>query len=175
MFQRTISLKKWVNSLVLSMMLISLMSCSEVSEQQRVLHQAVAMENSDECHLCGMLIANFPGPKGELFRQGVTKADGNMVKKFCSTRDMFSFYLDPENKRNVTTILVHDMSKAPWDKPNDNYFIDARTAWFVVGSTKTGAMGKTLASFSTKTDADAFAVEFGGQSIHFDAINNEIL
>jgi len=161
--------------LFLSLVLVAVASCSEQSEQQQIIHQAVAIESADECHLCGMLITNFSGPKAELFRKGVTKADGNSVKKFCSTRDMFSFYLDPENKRNVTTILVHDMSKAPWDAPNDDFFIDARQAWYVVGSNKTGAMGKTLASFSAKTDADAFATEFGGHVIDFNAINYQSL
>jgi copper chaperone NosL len=67
------------------------------------------------------------------------------------------------------------MSKAPWDAPNDGYFIDARQAWFVVGSSKTGAMGKTLASFSAQTDADAFATEFGGKVIDFNAVSYESL
>ncbi len=161
--------------LFFSLILVTLVGCSEQSQQQEVIHQAVAIESSDECHLCGMLISNFAGPKAELFRKGVTQADGNAVKKFCSTRDMFSFYLDPENKRNVTSILVHDMSKAPWDAPKDEFFIDARTAWYVIGSSQRGAMGKTLASFSKKTDADAFAVEFGGKVIDFDAVNYDSL
>jgi len=164
-----------LRKLRLSIVLVAVIGCSEQSEQQQVIHQAVAIESSDECHLCGMLITNFSGPKAELFRKGVTEADGNSVKKFCSTRDMFSFYLDPENKRNVTTILVHDMSKAPWNAPNDGYFIDARNAWYVVGSEKMGAMGKTLASFSAKTDADAFATEFGGTVIDFNAVSYQSL
>lgn len=162
-------------TLFLSLIVVVAVGCSEQAEQQRIIHQAVAIESADECHLCGMLISNFSGPKAELFRNGVTKADGNSVKKFCSTRDMFSFYLDPENNRNVTTMLVHDMSKAPWDAPNDGYFIDAQQAWYVVGSNKTGAMGKTLASFSAKTDADAFATEFGGNVIDFNAVNYQSL
>jgi copper chaperone NosL len=149
--------------------------CNDKSAQQVMVHQAVALETADECHLCGMLITNFSGPKGELFRKGITEAESNTVKKFCSTRDLFSFYLDPENTRNVTTILVHDMSKSPWQHPDDQYFIDARQAWFVTGSNKIGAMGKTLASFSLKVDANAFAQEFGGQVIPFKDINFEAL
>jgi copper chaperone NosL len=152
-----------------------LISCSENEEGGQTLHEAVAIESSDECHLCGMLISNFSGPKGELFRRGITEADGNSVKKFCSTRDMFSFYLDPENKRNVTTLLVHDMSKSPWDTPNDDYFIDARNAWFVTGSSKTGAMGETLASFSKQEDAQRFSDEFGGKVLSFSQINTSVL
>ncbi|SEK99475.1 copper chaperone NosL [Colwellia chukchiensis] len=162
-------------ALLFSSLFLLLAGCIEQSKQQQMLHQAVAIESRDECHLCGMLISNFSGPKGQLFRRGITEADGEQVKKFCSTRDMFSFYLDPENKRNVSTILVHDMSKAPWDAPNDGYFIDARQAWYVVGSEKTGAMGKTLASFSTKADAEAFASEFGGHVIDFDGVDYQAL
>ena len=136
-----------------------------------MLHQAVAIEKSDECHLCGMLITNFDGPKGELFR----KEQGETVFKFCSTRDMFSYYLDPENKRNVSQMLVHDMSKMPWGTINDDYFIDAKTAWFVSGSEKTGAMGKTLASFSLEIDAVAFAKEFGGEVLSFSEIKLETM
>ncbi len=159
----------------LSIALILLAGCFEQTEQQQIIHQAVAIESADECHLCGMLITNFSGPKAELFRKGVTQADGAQVKKFCSTRDMFSFFLDPENKRNVTTIWVHDMSKTPWGAPKDEYFIDAHQAWYVVGSKKTGAMGKTLASFSIKSDADAFAAEFGGNVIDFNSVTYQSL
>jgi copper chaperone NosL len=146
-----------------------IMSCSDNTEQQKVIHEAVAMESSDECHLCGMLITRFDGPKGEIFR----KEQDDKVFKFCSTQDMFSYYLDPENTRNVAQMYVHDMSKMPWgsESIDDKYFIDAKTAWYVVGSRKMGAMGKTLASFSQKADAEAFAKEFGGQVRSFEDIN----
>lgn len=151
----------------------SLVSCSDNAKQQKVIHQAVAMESSDECHLCGMLITRFDGPKGEVFRKEL----GDQVFKFCSTRDMFSYYLDPENQRNVAQMLVHDMSKMPWgsDSIDDKYFIDAKTAWYVAGSDKTGAMGKTLASFSQQKDAQAFADEFGGQVLSFKDVNFDTL
>jgi len=152
---------------------VSITACSDKNEQQKVIHQAVAMESSDECHLCGMLITHFDGPKGEIFR----KEQGETVFKFCSTRDMFSYYLDPENKRNVSQMLVHDMSKMPWgsNSINDKYFIDAKNAWYVVNSEKTGAMGKTLASFSLSNDAQAFATEFGGKVLSFQDVNQDSL
>jgi copper chaperone NosL len=156
-------------TIALSLVVMSLMSCSDKADQQKMLHQAVAMESGDECHLCGMLITRFDGPKGEVFR----KETGEQVFKFCSTLDMFSYYLDPENKRNVAQMLVHDMSKMPWgsDSIDDKYFIDAKSAWYVAGSEKTGAMGETLASFSQQKDAIAFAQEFGGQVLSFKTID----
>jgi copper chaperone NosL len=158
---------------VLIISVTTLMSCSDKAEQQKMLHQAVAIESADECHLCGMLITRFDGPKGEVFR----KETGDQVFKFCSTLDLFSYYLDPENKRNVAQILVHDMSKMPWgsESIDDKYFIDAKTAWYVAGSEKTGAMGKTLASFSQQSDAQAFAKEFGGKVLSFADINYDVL
>ncbi|GAA5142402.1 nitrous oxide reductase accessory protein NosL [Thalassotalea piscium] len=157
-------------SLILFLCALTLISCSERNANEQTIHQAAAIEAADECHLCGMMIMEFPGPKGELFKKGITEAEGKKVHKFCSTRDMFSFYLEPENKRNVTTILVHDMSKSPWNAPNDEYFIDARKAWFVAGSSKTGAMGATLASFSMQSDAQEFANEFGGNVLSFEEV-----
>lgn len=162
---------KFLLKTILIVTTLSILSACGEQAQQQIIHQAKAIESSDECHLCGMLITNFSGPKGELYR----KDRGDNVHKFCSTRDMFSFYLDPENKRNVTTMYVHDMSKMPWDEPDDGYFIDAKTAWFVVGSEKTGAMGKTLASFSKQNDAQAFAIEFGGEVLDFSQVDQASL
>jgi copper chaperone NosL len=172
---KLISLNSFSTIIVTFITASLLLSCSKSEEGKQTLHEAVAIESADECHLCGMLVSNFSGPKGELFRKGLTEAEGNNVKKFCSTRDMFSFYLDPENKRNVTTMLVHDMSKSPWDTPNDAYFIDAHNAWFVSGSSKTGAMGKTLASFSKQVDAKNFANEFGGKVLNFSQVELSVL
>lgn len=144
--------------------LLLLTACDQVPETKMV-RQAVAIESGDECHLCGMIIGNFPGPKGELY---IKTAD--TTKKFCSTRDMFSFLLDPEYQKQVKEIYVHDMAKTPWTSPKDSYFIDARKAWYAIGSSKKGAMGKTLASFGTQADATAFVSEFGGKVYRFEEI-----
>ncbi|NQZ93612.1 MAG: nitrous oxide reductase accessory protein NosL [Moritella sp.] len=153
-------------SLGMSLVLLAfVVGCGEQTEQQVMVQQAVKIEQADSCHLCGMTISNFPGPKGESYAS--TQDD---INKFCSTRDLFGFILQPENKRQVKEVFVHDMSKTPWGQPNDEHFIDAKQAWFVIGSTKTGAMGQTLGSFSVKSDAEVFMQEFGGQLYQFDDI-----
>lgn len=151
------------------LLLLGLSACGQ-EDNSSPIRQAVAIEHGDECHLCGMLIGNFPGPKGELY----LKTD-QTVKKFCSTRDLFSFLLDPEYQKQVKEIYVHDMAKSPWQAPQDSHFIDARQAWYVVGSSQTGAMGKTLASFGKQQDANAFAAEFGGQVYPFEQISLSML
>ncbi|QYJ92032.1 nitrous oxide reductase accessory protein NosL [Shewanella halotolerans] len=154
---------------LVSLLLLGLSACGQESEHNAI-REAVAMEHGDECHLCGMLIGNFPGPKGELYLK-----TEETVKKFCSTRDLFSFLLDPEYRKQVKEIYVHDMAKSPWQAPLDSHFIDARQAWYVVGSSQTGAMGKTLASFGEREDAEAFAAEFGGQVYPFGQISLSML
>ncbi len=161
---------KLIKIVAITLGLIGLAACSDHTKQEMI-HKAVAIESSDECHLCGMLIKHFDGPKGEAFR----KEQGKTVFKFCSTRDMLSYYLDPENKRNVSQLYVHDMSKMPWETISDEYFIDGKTAWYVADSSKTGAMGATLASFSQQSDAQAFAKEFGGEVLSFKEITIDTL
>ena len=163
------SIKKLITLLLASFLISSLIACTD-NKQQTMLKKAVAIESADECHLCGMMIKEFAGPKGELY-----KKESDNIQKFCSTRDMFSYYLDPENKRNVAQLFVHDMSKTPWESPEDSYFIDAKKAWYVADSEKKGAMGKTLASFAKKEDAIAFAKKFGGKVLSFEQITIDIL
>ncbi|MCL1123730.1 nitrous oxide reductase accessory protein NosL [Shewanella surugensis] len=130
----------------------------------------VAIGQGDECHLCGMIIVNFSGPKGETY----TKTSPT-VKKFCSTLDLFSFLLDPEYQYQIKEIYVHDMGKTPWQSPKDSDFIDGRKAWYVVGSSQFGSMGKTLASFTVREDAETFMRKFGGQVYVFEEINMAML
>ncbi len=168
---RAIFSKKILSRMVFILTCVGFVTgCSDAEEQQQMLKQAVAIEAADECHLCGMLVVNFPGPKGE-----IAQKNSERIEKFCSTRDLFSYVLQPDNRRQITQIFVHDMSKSPWETPDDEHFVDAKKAWYVVGSDKKGAMGETLASFSQKADADAFSVEFGGNVIGFDEITLETL
>ena len=167
---------KLLNTLIFCLFTLTLSACTENKQHQAVAHHAVAINSHDECHLCGMLISRFDGPKGELYSKASFDEEGaKHAKKFCSTRDMFAFYLDPENTRNTAAMFVHDMSKMPWNKLNDHYFVDAKKAWYVAGSSKIGAMGKTLASFSVKNDAQAFAKKFGGKILRFKQINLAVL
>jgi copper chaperone NosL len=136
-----------------------LAGCSEPEKQVTEKPDPVHFESGDECHVCGMAITRFPGPKGEAITAREQK-----VNKFCSTRDMFSWALQPENAKRDHTLYVHDMAQTDWEHPDDTALIDAREAFFVVGSERTGAMGPTLAS---ETDAANFASTYGGTVLPF--------
>lgn len=120
------------------------------------------------CSLDGMTLADFPGPKGQI-QYSTSHPDF-----FCDTVEMFSIYLQPEQKRHITGVFTQDMAKANWEKPQ-GHWIDAKQAFYVLGSKKTGSMGPTLAAFSSQQDADKFAKEFGGQVLNFSQIKPDMV
>lgn len=162
-------MKHWLKLSLLLMPFFLLAGCGE-DKKEVMVRQAIAIESSAECHLCGMIITNFPGPKGQVYARGI---QDNM--RFCSTRDMFAFIVDPENQHNIQQAFVHDMAVTPWDDPDDEAYIDAKKAFYVIGHGKKGAMGPTLGSFSTQADADAFASSEGGKVYRFEEITLDLL
>lgn len=152
----------------LAVLLLLLASCSEQDAKQS--NARGAIEQADSCHFCGAIISKFPGAKGELYSRSIDR-----INKFCSTRDLFLFLLQPENRHLIKEIYVHDMSKPLWDTSSDGDFTNARTAWFVIGSSKKDPMGKTLGSFSDKADAQVFVQEFGGELYAFNEVTIDML
>lgn len=156
-----------VTALLAMFMALALAACGDKDEAQQSL-DPVAFHDGDECHVCGMIVADFPGPKG----QAVDKAG---VKKFCSTAEMLGWYLQPENKLLDARLYVHDMGKSQWAQPSDEHLIDARTAWYVAGTPLKGAMGASLASFADEQQALQLATEQGGRVLRFEQIDHALL
>lgn len=122
------------------------------------------IDRNTSCALDGMLLADYPGPKAQIHYEGVAEPDF-----FCDTVEMFSIYLSPEQVRKVRAIYVQDMDQASWDEPV-GHWIEARSAWYVHGSSRRGAMGPTIAPFARQEAAQKFAGEFGGRVMRLDDI-----
>lgn len=146
---------------------LGLAGCGEKEEVRQSL-EPVAFHSSDECHVCGMIISDFPGPKGQAVEKGG-------VKKFCSTAEMLGWWLQPENRLLEARLYVHDMGRSVWEHPDDGHLIDATSAYYVVGTTLKGAMGASLASFAQEQDAQALASMHGGRVLRFDEIDQALL
>ncbi|MFA5677359.1 MAG: nitrous oxide reductase accessory protein NosL [Pseudomonas sp.] len=127
-------------------------------EDAKVSYDPVQFHSDDECHVCGMIIADFPGPKGQ-----AVERDG--VKKFCSTAEMLSWWLQPENNILQAKLYVHDMGQSQWDSPDDSHLVDATQAWYVAGTSLQGAMGASLASFANKQAAEDLAAQHEGATV----------
>lgn len=153
-----------LSRLVLSLpLLVSLAACSPTEES---LAQPLEITAGTACSLDGMILADFPGPKGQI-HYGSGEPDF-----FCDTTEMFSIYLQPEQKKRVTGIYTQDISKTSWEKPENNW-IDAKQAYYVHGSSMHGSMGPTLASFGTEQAAKSFAEKHGGKVLRFEEVTPE--
>lgn len=149
---------------------LGLLACSEPATEQKSL-APVAFHDSDECHVCGMIITDFPGPKG----QAVGKGE---VKKFCSAAEMLGWWLQPENRIGDARLYVHDMGRSDWAAPDDSHLIDATQAFYVVdlaGSGLTGAMGAVLAPFADEQAARQLAAIHGARVLAFAEIDQTVL
>lgn len=120
------------------------------------------------CSLDGMLLADYPGPKAQIHY------DQAQPDFFCDTVEMFSLYLRPEQQKRIKAIFVQDMGKTDWSAPKGQW-IDAKTAYYVVGSRLAGSMGPTLASFALEQDAHDFAKRNGGKVFPFSAVTADMV
>ena len=121
------------------------------------------------CMLDGMLLADYPGPKGQIHYAGEAEP-----WFYCDTIEVMNTLLMPEQVRKVNAVYVQDMGKADWDNPKGAW-IDAHTALFVQGSRRKGAMGATLATFSSEADARKFIEEWGGTLLRMNEITPTML
>lgn len=118
-------------------------------------------------HYCGMLLVDHAGPKGQIHL-----ASRSTPVWFSSVRDTIAFTRLPEEPRDIAAIYVNDMGRATsWDQPEAGTWVDARQAYFVIGSSRAGGMGAAEAvPFSEPDAAEAFRAQHGGRVVRLDEI-----
>ncbi len=123
-------------------------------------------------YYCNMTITDHPGPKGQIHRAG-----GKQPLWFSSVRDAIAFTMLPDEAKDVVAIYVHDMGgKRDWAKPGDDGWVEARKAWFVLGSSRRGGMGMAEAvPFADKGEAAAFTAAYGGHVVDWHGIPHDYI
>lgn len=130
--------------------------------------EPISLAQGVSCSLDGMLLLDYPGPKAQIHY------DHGDPDFFCDTVEMFSIYLRPEQQKRIRAAYTHDMGKASWEAPREEW-IDATKAFYVIDSNKLGGMGPTLASFARQEDAQAFAKANGGKVLRFDEVTIDMV
>jgi nitrous oxide reductase accessory protein NosL len=110
----------------------------------------------DKCPVCGMFVKDYPRWWAEILYK-----DGTVVF-FDGCKDLFKYYLKPErfggnSRKRIDAIYVKDYYNLNW--------IEARSAYFVVGSDVLGPMGRELVPLATYEDAKEFSSDHHGKSI----------
>ncbi|MDJ0948298.1 MAG: nitrous oxide reductase accessory protein NosL [Alphaproteobacteria bacterium] len=122
-------------------------------------------------HYCGMIVADHRGPKGQIHLAGT-----DQPVWFSSVRDTLAFTRLPEEPKTIRAIYVNDMGRASWDAPESGTWIEARQAWYVIGSARRGGMGAPeTVPFAEKTAAERFAAAHGGRVVAFADIPDEFI
>lgn len=155
-------MKKTVGLLLLAGLCALMLSGCGDEAGERVL-KPVPFGEHDRCHLCGMVISHYEGPKAEIILKGAEETP----LKFCSGRDAFTFALQPENQRRLLAFYIHDLGATSWETPDDKALIAAKDAHYVYGHRREGVMGAEPAAFGRLDAAKAFAAEWGGKTLEY--------
>ena len=111
----------------------------------------------DKCPVCGMFVYKYPEWLGEIVFK-----DGSLAF-FDGAKDLFKYYYNlkkynpQKTKKDIETIYVTEYY--------DMKIIEAKNAFFVIGSDVYGPMGKELIPFANKSDAEAFKKDHMGKRI----------
>lgn len=123
---------------------------------------------TDVCPVCGMFVSKYPEWVATLtFQDGV-------VTHFDGVKDLFKYLFDlakyapGRSREDIAAIAVTE------------YYgltrIDAREAWFVVGSDVLGPMGHELVPLASAADAEEFMADHRGTLIlRFDDATPQLL
>lgn len=151
------------------MLVITLISLiAGCTKEETAVPPPAELTRAHSCSVCGMIIVDFPGAKAQIhYKNG--KSD-----MFCSTLDMFMFYLQPDRPVNIAAVYVQDMGKADHNHPV-GHWIDAEKAFYVYGGDIMGPMGDALVPFLNLTEAEAYIKKHGGKIVRLNDITMDML
>lgn len=152
-----------------ALLLLALLGgCSE-DELELVTPDAVEPNMTSTGRYCGMAILDHHGPKGQIFIEGASEPFW-----FSSARDAVAFTMLPDEPKRIAAIYVNDMARADWERPQPGTWIDARSATYVIGSSRLGGMGAAeTVPFGDAEAAWQFVSKFGGEVVAFGEIPRE--
>jgi len=121
----------------------------------------------DLCPVCGMLVSKYP-----LWVATILYQDGRAYH-FDGAKDMFKFWFEPEK---YVANRGRDQIASIWvTEYYDLRRIDAKTAFYVVGSGVLGPMGHEFIPLASLADAEAFLKEHRGKRIlRFGEVTREL-
>jgi len=139
-----------------------------LEKEKKEVEYKIVVKEGEKCPVCGMFTYKYPKWVAQIYysHEGVEHHHS-----FDGVKDMMKFYFDPLEwgdyphsvKDNITKILVSDYysQKA----------IDAKKAFYVLGSDVYGPMGNELIPFKERYDAEVFSMDHQGRKIiRFDEI-----
>jgi copper chaperone NosL len=119
--------------------------------------EPMQIKETDRCPVCGMFVYKYPEWAAQISFQ-----DGAYYF-YDGAKDMFKHYFNVakytagRRKEDIKSMYITDH--------NDEEFIEAKAAFYVLGSDVLGPMGRELIPFKDKESAQEFLAEHQGKSI----------
>ena len=121
----------------------------------------------DLCPVCGMVVSKYPP-----WVATVVYRDGH-AHHFDGAKDMFKYLFDVP--RYAKGHRAQDIARIGVTEYYEVKRIDARTAWYVIGSDVLGPMGHELIPLASRADAEEFMRDHGGKRIlRFDGVKRDL-
>lgn len=127
--------------------------------------------NLNKNHICesdDMIIINYHGPKAQIIWK-----DGSR-SFYCEVREAFYESLDKVKNKFILAFYVQDFSNLEWGSYEDKWAL-AENLYYIIDSSKLGAMGLSYVPFSNLENAKKFLNENGGNLLLFNEINENTL
>ena len=126
------------------------------------------IKKSDRCPVCGMFVYKYPKWVGQIvFRDGSSYF-------YDGAKDLFKHYFDVakytpgKSRKDITAIYVTDYYEVE--------LIEAKSAYYVIGSDVLGPMGHELLPFRDMESAQEFMEDHEGKKIlHFQDVNTDVI
>jgi copper chaperone NosL len=162
-------MKPIVLSFLLVLLTLGLTACGDEEEAAKPLAQKLTGDHIG--YYCSMVVAEHRGPKGQIHLK-----DQEQAIWFSSVRDAIAFTMLPEEPKNIAAIYVNDMTTGDWSSSEPGNWIEAESAFYVLGSNQVGGMGAAEAiPFSREDAAQRFADKHGGHVVAFGAIPEDYI
>jgi len=130
--------------------------------------EVAAPSKKDKCPVCGVFVYKYPDWTAE-----IVFTDGS-AEFFDGAKDLFKYYFNPmeyrpdNGERKIEAIYVMEYYNIE--------LIDARKAFFVIGSDVYGPMGHELIPLASQEDAQRFLKDHKGKRIlRFDQITSQVI
>jgi len=148
----------------------------------------VSLAGTKQCEVCGMVVAEHPGPSATTFFADQTPEGHDGPAWFDSVKERFVYVREKERLGWTPTVTyVTDYSTVDYEIADEGgtktisrhvapgTFAPASEVVYAAGSEVVGAMGVDLLPFTVRDDAAAFRDEHGGWLVTHDDVTEETL
>ena len=149
----------------------------------------VALSGGLQCDVCGMVIGKHPGPNGQIFYREQRPEGHDNPARFDSLKQcLLPYRLEHERLDwTASAVYVTDYSAVEYSlqtEGGETYisshvepgsFAPAEELVYVVESDVQGAMGPDFVPFSSRSDAESFAAEQGGELVEYGEIDEGLI